>query len=739
MQAASEAYKQSMDMQCRDQFYMWVTIGVINQVAQSEAYAEGSFSKMANLEKPYDNYDREYTYATLEPDFFRVDGTMLFLPKNGPYFNQGIVTEEPLGEVITRFRNGPYDIKGLTIDFGESYPTQFQIITNTRTVTISGNASGHFTTTEVFEDTNYIKIFPMQMLKPSARLRILKMSMGVGISFSNHQIKSGTKKEYLSWVSGELPTVDFSLRVKNENRRFDVENEDSTLNFLEIGQNVTVTYGKTLPSGKIEQFAGTSLLLDSWKASDDEMSFSAKDILASLNNTFYWGKLQVTNLYDLAVEVLTDAGLDERQYMIDAYLKNVSVVNPLPIATHAECLQMIANAGRAIITVSRDGTINLKAGFTTVVSPEKMVVTSSNAAKWANPQAIVRQEAQYSYGVFWPDFFKVDGGMRFLPRGSNYINTGFVSAAVADSSGVFASPPSFSIALEAAFQYYGLTIDFDGNLPTRMQLITYLAGVQQEVYTHTAITKSTVIKHEFPVFDKMEFRFLSGKPGNGVIVRQVTFGDVTDFSITYKTMTDTPVGERLTKYKNLVIATTKYAETGEAAKELYKDSVSGGQIVDCYLSNPGYGFSASHGRIVKTAAQAVRVDLTGVSGMVQLVITGKEYLQTQSGYSLQLNSTGETKNWKNPLVSTESHAALLAEWIGNYLNNNVEYDVSYRGDLRPDAGDIIFLQGRKTDRLQVFLEENSLDFNSGKLSGKVKARRAVNGVDAAKNGLGKQL
>ena len=61
MQTASEAYKQSMDMQCRDQFYMWVTIGVINQVAQSEAYAEGTFSKMANLEKPYDNYDREYT------------------------------------------------------------------------------------------------------------------------------------------------------------------------------------------------------------------------------------------------------------------------------------------------------------------------------------------------------------------------------------------------------------------------------------------------------------------------------------------------------------------------------------------------------------------------------------------------------------------------------------------------------------------------------------------------------
>ena len=33
MQKASDAYKQMMEQQYRNQFYMWVTIGVINQVA----------------------------------------------------------------------------------------------------------------------------------------------------------------------------------------------------------------------------------------------------------------------------------------------------------------------------------------------------------------------------------------------------------------------------------------------------------------------------------------------------------------------------------------------------------------------------------------------------------------------------------------------------------------------------------------------------------------------------------
>ena len=127
MQKASDAYKQMMEQQYRNQFYMWVTIGVINQVAQNMAYASGIYAPMSNLEKPYQNYDREYTYGTLEQDFFRVDGKMLFLPRDGPYFNQGIVSADLLGTITTKFKDGPYDIKGLTVEFGEAYPTEFDL------------------------------------------------------------------------------------------------------------------------------------------------------------------------------------------------------------------------------------------------------------------------------------------------------------------------------------------------------------------------------------------------------------------------------------------------------------------------------------------------------------------------------------------------------------------------------------------------------------------------------------
>ena len=152
-------------------------------------------------------------------------------------------------------------------------------------------------------------------------------------------------------------------------------------------------------------------------------------------------------------------------------------------------------------------------------------------------------------------------------------------------------------------------------------------------------------------------------------------------------------------------------------------------MVDCYFNAASYDFSVNYGKIIRSSAYAARIDLSASEGEIELIVTGKEYLQNEGVYDLQLNTTGETKKWSNALISTQDHAKLIAD---------IEYDVSYRGDLRPDAGDIIFLQGRKTDRMQVFLEEHSLSFNGGALSGSVTARRAIDGVGATENELGRR-
>ena len=740
MQEASQAYKQSMEETTRTGFYMDIAIGVFNQTAQTNAYVDAEICLVySNREKPFDNYDVDYTYATMEENFFRVDGTMLFLPEDGgPYFNAGIISKDILGAITVKFKDGPFDIKGLTIEFGNAYPTDFAISSDRNTVTIAGNTDGHFVTEEIFEKATFITITPSGMVGGLQRLRIEKMSMGVGIYFNNKQIKSSTQKEFLSLLAEELPTSDLSVTVSNKGRKFDVENKASTIHYLEIGQECTVRYGKLLSSGVTERFDGGVLKLDTWKADDDTMTFGAKDRIGGLNNTYYRGKYGSTSLYALAEDVLTDAGLDERQYNIDSYLQEVYVSNPMPAVTHKEALQIIANAGRCILYQDRKGIIQIKAGFTTVISPERMEVQSDNATDFSDLQSVVLPGAKYDYAMMYQDYFRVDGDMYFLPEsGKEYLTAGYVSSVVADSNGNFLVNPRLLVKLEAAFRFCGASIEFGGSPPEKMVVHTYKNGELQESWPVLAGKQKVSIEHAFPEFDAIIFEFTKGHPNNAVIVHYIKFGDVSDFEFTYRNMTKTPVGEQVERYREIRIQMTRYANSADPAKELYKDVAEAGSIT-AHTSSASYGYAVNRGTIVSSSAYEIVVEIGEEDAGKELVITGHEYMQTASDHVLALNTTGSSKCWKNPLVSESGHAALLAEWIGSYLNNNIEYDIGYRGDFRIDAGDITFLQNEYVPKLQIAVCEHTLDFASGALKGTVKARRAQNGVDTTKNRLARR-
>lgn len=731
MQEASQAYRQAMEQTTREGFYMDVTIGVINQAAQDRAYVEPSVClEYANLAKPFQDYDVEYTYATMEQDFFRVDGQMLFLPGTAPYFNAGLISKPVMGAVTIRFACGPYDIKGLTIDFGAAYPVDFVIESDGNTMAVTGNSDGHFVTEEIFNGANYIKVIPTRMVGGQQRLRIEKMQTGIGIYFANRQIRSATKKDFLSVISEELPASDLSVTIENKERAWDVENYRSTINYLEIGQECRVRWGKLLASGGIERMDGAVLFLDSWKADDRIMTFGAKDSIADLNGTYYRGVKQQTSLYDLAVDVLADAGVDVRMYELDGYLQDIIVTNPVPAVTHKEALQIIANAGRGILYQDRQGIIRIKAGFTTVIAPERMEVSSDDAESYSDLPSVVLPVAKYSYARMYQDYFRADGGMYFLPESGAFLTSGFVSRQIAGADGLFAQNPRLVIKLEAAFKFFGVLVEFAGNPPEEMTIHTSKDGLLQESHVATVTDAKMEIKHAFPEFDEMEFEFTKGCHGNAVILEYVKFGDVSDYTFTYRGMTKTPMGEQVERYKDITVEMLRYSSSTEY-KELYKDIVEVGGSYTVCLNNASYGYSVSHGAIAASSAYSVAIDLSGLSGSVELIISGYEYIQATSGYTRALNTTGGSKVWSNPLVGGGSHAALLAEWIGNYLNNNVEYDISYRGDFRLDAGDITFLENKYIDKLQVALCEHTLDFSSGALKGTVKARRAQNGVDTA--------
>ena len=88
-------------------------------------------------------------------------------------------------------------------------------------------------------------------------------------------------------------------------------------------------------------------------------------------------------------------------------------------------------------------------------------------------------------------------------------------------------------------------------------------------------------------------------------------------------------------------------------------------------------------------------------------------------------------------MSDTVQAADLADWIGDYMKSDREYDLQYRGEPRIDANDIAFLENKYVPNLLIRVTDHTLKFNGG-LSGTIKARRDMSYVATAKNRLAGQ-
>ena len=749
MQAVSQGYKDEMKKKYRDTFsYIRVTIGIVNQEAQAGAWIpdqETDYTYYSSFRQPLDNYQVKELYATCDQDYTTADGSMYFLPRSQSdvVLNQGIVTEELQDAIEIRFPVA-YDIKGLTVEFGKAYPTEFVIESDSGQVAISGNASGHFVTEEIFEGATYLRFVPAAMVNGQSRFRIHQITMGIGIYFDNRTILRAVKKERISPIMEELPSLDFSLSVDNEDRTFDVENEESTVNFLEIGQEISVIYGQELEDGTVEWMQGATAYLRSWEADDEEMSFSASDRFEDMDATYYKGlyRSQGISLYDLAEDVLEDAGIDSRTYWLDPYLKTVTVQNPMPPVSHKEALQLIANAGRCVLYQDRQGNLFMKSSFV----PD-MEASSEDETYFSKTASILTGQAETPYALASSDYTDVDPTQLFLPRAGagEVLNTGFVSEAAAGSDGIFADPPQVSIQLEARYKCFGLTLEFGRNCPKEMVFHALLEGEEQESYTVSGLTEETVVSHEFPEFDCLILEFTKGVPWNRVVLNQVIFGDSTDYELTYGyELVQTPKGKQLGKVRELQVIRTIYRESQEAI-ELIREKVIVTETESTYMfyfSTPAYQLSctlenAQEGQLAAITASAsyyVEVEITGGTGSCELVITGKEYLSSQAKTSRQLNSVGTMEIWENPLVSDAEHAADLADWIGDYMRADREYDLKYRGEPRLDSNDLMFLENKYVPDLLIRVYEHELTFD-GAFSGTIRARRDMSYVAAAKNRL----
>lgn len=737
MQKVSKAYKESMKSSLRERAYIMISFGLVNQEAQAKATVDnGSYAYYSNKDNIFGEHIDDTVYATLEEEFTKVDGSMFFLPRateGGRYYDTGIVSDKLVSEarceVVISLNTIATDFKGLTINFGENYPVDFDIVGSTgQTIEFRGNTKSKWSTEEVLENTTYIKLVFYKMKNPQSRLRIYSIVFGYGLVYYNDSVMSSALDSYVSPIGADVPQFDFSVTLKNYDHYFNVDNPNSAINYLETGQEMDIMYGYQTPgSDTIEWIQGNHLWCSEWESDDNTATIRCQDIFRNMDGEYVKGLYSVAgkSYYALAEEILKDAGISE--YYIDPRLKKLYSNNPIPRVKYKEALQIIANACRCVLTQSRDGKVQIKSNF----MPSASIATNGEET-YSNAANVLTDTPKVEYATLAGNYTPTDGTMFFLPRnGKAALTTGYVSKEISGANGTFTKNPVVTITMEAIRAYYGLKLVFGTALPAAFTIRTYKGGepVNEYPVEKDEINTTSIILRDFDDFDVMKIEFTkTAEPYNRIVLNYFSLSDVVDFTMNRRDMTSSPKAIKQELIKEVIVPCYTYQENNREENLVYEDiDVVAGEVETYYIQDPSYGYKVKldevEGKATVVAWSNYFVTIKfNVTGSFKLEVQGYRYKIVEKYATVSLNARGKTVKWKNPLISNTTMANELAAWLADYYTAGIEYEYDTRGNPELDATDIVYQENEFHDGMRVNIYRHTVNFKQA-FSGRVTARR----------------
>lgn len=737
MQKVSKAYKESMKSSLRERAYIMLSFGLVNQEAQAKAkISSGDFAYYSNKDNIFGEHDDSTVYATLEENFTKVDGSMFFLPRqtpNGSYYDTGVISKNLVSEAVCELTISlntiAIDFKGLTINFGENYPVDFDVIGSTgQTIEFRGNDKAEWSTEETLENTTYIKLRFYTMKNPQSRLRIYFIRFGYGLVYYNDSVMDSRLESYISPIGADVPQIDFSVQLKNYDHYFNVDNPKSAINYLETGQEMDILYGYQLPdSDEIEWIQGNHLLCSEWESDDNTATIRCQDIFRNMDSEYVKGLYSQTgkSYYALAQEILRDAGVTK--YYLDPWLKRLFTNNPIPRVQHKEALQIIANACRCSLAQTRYGDIQIKSSFMPSAS-----VSTNGETSFSKAENILAESEKDEYATLAQDYTPVDGSMFFIPRnGSPTVNTGYVSQQISGADGKFTTNPIVTISMEAIRAYFSMELVFGTSLPAAFVIRTYNGSelVNEFPIGSDEISRRTVIIRDFDDFEVMKIEFTQTEtPYNRIVLNRFSLSNVANFTMTRKDMTSSPKAIKQELIKEVIVPCYTY-QPGTREENLVNEGVviTAGQVETYYMQDPSYGYRP---KLNEQEGLADVVDWGNyyvtlkykVSGEYRLEVQGYRYRIVERYATKTLHARGKTIKWANPLISDMTMANDLAEWLADYYTAGIEYEYNTRGNPEIDPTDIVFQENEFHEGMKVNIYRHTINFRQS-FSGRVTARR----------------
>jgi len=726
MQPVSTAYKTQMKKSIRNRSFVRVSYGVFNLSAKIQAqFADNGHTNYSQL-TINDDVLPDKQYATLERNYWRADGTQRILPAVGPYGYTGYVSDVLSGgnntftanPIITIQFTDTQDIYGLTFIF-EDYSKEIKV---------NGTSyypnSNEYTMPDKLVGVTEITIEFVKSFAAGRRIRLNRIQFGQIVSFGNKELIKTSYATSVDFVSLTLTKKSLAFVIDNMNQLYNPLNPQGMTAFMDERQPIEIDYGYTLDDGSVEWIVGDNLVLESAPVvAGDQATFTAVDNLSNLTGMFSHGLYRPSGitLYDLAEEVLTDAGVEH--YIIDEHLRSVITKAALPVATHRECLQIIANAGQCILYTDRTGAIKLEIALDpTIRIYDNGHVVFSDSDSAYNDSELPTQK----YIDFLPNSWR--GDKVILPDNGNYMRTGFVSDRICDSTGLFAIYPVYGWTYSFPYSVFQIPITFDNidsEYATEFDVVYKANGVEIDRLNVVNNSVNYTVEHAVSGITSVEIEIHKWSVGTRrAIINQIGGGRVNDMNIDFGTATDKPTVTKLALAKSVEVLCYIYTPESAAA-ELYKaDMILSGEITlnISHDASTEITTSVTGGTITSESHYTYysTVTLTG-AGSATLILSGKKLTNSSISVIKEINPKGETKTpLQNPLITDVTNAQNTAIWLADYFFKRNQLTTDYRGNPELDAHDLIYMESQFQSLFPARIMEHKIEFD-GSLKGSVKA------------------
>lgn len=749
MKSVSNAYKASMKAMLRNRSYVRITFGNVDTTAATdgewESNGAASISEFETVDYAYQYGD---TYVSLELNRWALDGKSLLVP-TGEDVQDGFISSlmsDAEGNfttppVITREFSLKHIFPGLTLTFDtrqQEWPLEVTAdfylngaVVDTQTVSITSVQTTISTTaTEVDKVT-----ITFDRCLPYRRPRLENVLYGLNVQFVNKDIVSTQQKHDVDPLSRRLPTETMQFTILDYEHKYDPDNPAGIYAYVDKNSPIEIQFGYELPDGSVEWIKSDNYVLNAKpSAQNNQATFNGTGLIGSLTGTFYKSKLGSKSLYDMAQEVLLDAGLTlteqgENPWEIDDALKDMFTTAALPIDTHMNCLQLIAHAACCRLYTDDDNIIHIRPFGVTVIGIYNGV-WADNGHVWFSEWDTVDKgnTAENTYATFELNRWTLGGDSQIILPDSNAGQRGYISEAMTGADGSFTNPPVFTKTFDVPHDLPVLAIRFDtvlNEFPGAVQVKYYHDDTLLDTQTAAIDSVEVYVSSNLAIeCTKIEVTMIGNLPYRRGRVTKVYYRE-TDFTLDF-----TSIGEnsqkisKIDELKSVSVARYSYTASNDTST-LYEGTTTETELhVEFSGLAQDVQISVSGGTLVSSNIYARAADLVLSSGTKTVTITGKTLTENSVVVSYPVAQSGEIDKEENPLITNDTMCQALANHVKSYLQMRNTYEANYRGNPEMEVGDIIGLQTLYTDEMDALILVDEITFD-GSLSGKMTVKGLI--------------